>query len=193
MLEGKIIKFYREHREIKQKDLGEGICSTTHISKIERGLTEVSKETIQLLSDRLGIQMEKELENYKSIDSLLKEWHESIIKKLQNKADSIKKRLEGFHLLQIQDFYRTYTLILSRYHIFSGENQLAKRLIKEMEMWSELSPYEHNMLLHIKGIHHMRITSKPFQYLRRLAWTTILTGNVIMIWPLPTIPFIQMY
>lgn len=163
MLEGKIIKFYREQQEIKQKDLGEGICSTTHISKIERGLTEVSKETIHLLSERLGIHMEKEIENYKSIDSLLKEWHETIIKKLQNKADSIKKRLEGFHLLQIQDFYRTYTLILSRYHLFSGENQLAKRLIEEMEMWSGLSPYEHNMLLHINGIYHMRVNHDYFK------------------------------
>lgn len=42
MLEGKIIKFYREFQGLKQKDLGDGICSSTHISKIERGLTEVS-------------------------------------------------------------------------------------------------------------------------------------------------------
>ncbi|WP_010199258.1 helix-turn-helix domain-containing protein [Bacillus sp. m3-13] len=46
MLEGKIIKFYREFQGLKQKDLGDGICSSTHISKIERGLTEVSDETI---------------------------------------------------------------------------------------------------------------------------------------------------
>ncbi|MGM0750762.1 MAG: helix-turn-helix domain-containing protein [Bacillota bacterium] len=163
MLEGKIIKFYREHQQVKQKDLGEGICSTTHISKIERGLTEVSMETIQLLSERLGIDMEKELENYQSIDSLLKEWHESIIKKLQTKADSIKTRLDGIPLLQIQDFYRTYTLILARYHLFSGENQPAKRLIEEMEMWSGLSPYEHNMLLHIKGIYQMRVNHDFFK------------------------------
>ncbi|MGM0865168.1 MAG: hypothetical protein ACQEWF_10870 [Bacillota bacterium] len=59
--------------------------------------------------------------------------------------------------MQIQDFYRTYTLILARYYLFSGENKLTKRLIDEMEMCSGLTPYEHNMLMHIKGIYEMRV------------------------------------
>ncbi|MBB2481294.1 helix-turn-helix transcriptional regulator [Bacillus sp. APMAM] len=50
MLEGKIIKFYRESKGMTQKDLGDGICSNTHLSKIERGLTEVSKELTYCLN-----------------------------------------------------------------------------------------------------------------------------------------------
>ncbi|MFY0762487.1 helix-turn-helix domain-containing protein [Metabacillus dongyingensis] len=41
---------------MKQSVLGYKICSISHISKIERGITEVSKETIDLLSIRLGIE-----------------------------------------------------------------------------------------------------------------------------------------
>jgi len=157
MLEGKIIKFYREHQEMKQKDLGEGICSSTHISKIERGLTEVSEETILLLSKRLGIRMEEELTNYRRVEMLLKEWHDAIVKKLKSKADSIKKQLDGINLLHIQDFYRSYTLVLTRYYLSVGEFQSAKSLIEEMEVWTGLSSYEENMLLHIKGICHLTV------------------------------------
>ncbi|WP_404444538.1 helix-turn-helix domain-containing protein [Sutcliffiella horikoshii] len=162
MLEGKIIKFYREYKQVKQKDLGEGICSTTHISKIERGLTEVSKETIQLLCKRLEITMENEIKNYYKIDSLLQEWHDAIIKKIPSKADTIKKQLDGIHLLQIQDFQRTYTLILTRYFLSNLETYHVERLLAEMATWSHLSPYESNMLLHIKGIYYLKVKSDFF-------------------------------
>jgi HTH-type transcriptional regulator, quorum sensing regulator NprR len=152
MLEGKIIKFYRERQNIKQKDLGKAICSTTHISKIERGLTEVSKETIQLLANRLGIDMQSEIETYLSLDSLLNKWHESIIMKHNAKAEDIKKQLENVALLQLPEINRLYTLILTRYYLLMNEVHLVKSLIHELDCCSDLSPYEKNMLLHIKGI-----------------------------------------
>ena len=157
MLEGKIIKFYREFKGIKQKDLGEGICSTTHISKIERGITEVSEETIYLLSQRLGIDLNSEMENYRKIESLLKEWLDAIIKKLQTKAESIKKQLEGINIIHIQDFYRSYTLILTRYYLSIGESHAVHRLIEEMSTWNNLTPYERNMFLHVKGIYYLNM------------------------------------
>ncbi|MGE8203890.1 helix-turn-helix domain-containing protein [Heyndrickxia sp. NPDC080065] len=153
MLEGKIIKFYRERQNMMQKDLGSGICSSTHISKIERGLTEVSKETIELLAKRLGIDMKSEIETYLGLDSLLKKWHEAIIMKLNSKAESIKKQLETVPLLHMPDIYRSYTLILTRYYLLIGEDQYVDSLIGEMDRWLDLSPYDKNMLLHIKGIH----------------------------------------
>ncbi|TQS75063.1 helix-turn-helix transcriptional regulator [Ornithinibacillus gellani] len=64
ILEGKIIKFYRELQQLRQKDLVEGVCSTTHISKIERGQTEASGETVELISERLGIDMHEQLKIY---------------------------------------------------------------------------------------------------------------------------------
>ena len=160
MLEGQIIKFYRERQNMMQKDLGIGICSSTHISKIERGLTEVSKETIDLLSERLCIDMKAEIKTYIGIDSLLKKWHESIILKLKTKAKSIKKQLEAIALLHMPDIYRSYTLVLTRYYLLIGHDHQTKSLIAEMEKWSDLSPYENSMLLHIKGIN--RLINKEF-------------------------------
>ncbi|WP_163101648.1 helix-turn-helix domain-containing protein [Peribacillus alkalitolerans] len=152
MLEGQIIKFYRERQNMMQQDLGIGICSRTHISKIERGLTEVSQETIGLLSERLGIDMEIEIKTYNGIDSILKKWHESIILKLKTKAKNLKEQLEAIALLHMPDIYRSYTLVLTRYYLLIGQGHQATSLIAEMDKWSDLSPYEKNMLLHIKGI-----------------------------------------
>lgn len=151
MIQGKIIKFYRELQGLRQADLGNQICSSTHVSKIERGITEVSDETIDLLANRLQINMQVEIETYLSLNSLLNEWHDSIILKLNSKATSTKAKLEGILLLKIQDFYRLFTLVLTRYYLLIGEQTLAKALIDEMDCWRELSPYDQNMLYHIKG------------------------------------------
>ncbi|MDX8290913.1 helix-turn-helix domain-containing protein [Metabacillus indicus] len=163
MLEGKIIKFYREFYNIKQRDLGEAICSATHISKIERGLTEVSKETIQLLCERLGISIDSEIENYYKIKKLLNEWHEAIIHKSHSKTEAVKEQLENSRLLQIQDFHRTYTLILARYYLSSSKNEEAEALLNEMRLWTGLSPYEQNLLLHIQGNYHLRARHDYFK------------------------------
>ncbi|UAL48079.1 helix-turn-helix domain-containing protein [Sutcliffiella horikoshii] len=157
MLEGKIIKFYREFQGLKQKDLGDGICSSTHISKIERGLTEVSGETIDFLCKRLRIEMETEIKNYREIEQLLKEWQDAIVKKLKPRVESIKRQLQGFNLLHMQDFYRLYTLILARYYLFVGEGRTVDGLLEEMSVWTDLTPYEKNLLLHVKGVYHLSV------------------------------------
>ncbi|MBH0169403.1 helix-turn-helix domain-containing protein [Fictibacillus sp. 18YEL24] len=157
MLEGKIIKFYRELRNMTQKELGDGICSGTHVSKIERGLTEVSNETIQFLADRLQIDIQNEMNLYKNVELLLRKWEEAIIMKLDVKTENIKKQLEQIALLQIPDFYRTHTLLLTRYYILTEQRNKAEKLLQEMERWTELSPREKSMLLHIKGIYGLQM------------------------------------
>ncbi|WP_163103328.1 helix-turn-helix domain-containing protein [Peribacillus alkalitolerans] len=171
MIEGKIIKFYRELRGLSQSELGKDICSKTHISKIERGLTEVSTETIELLAKRLRINMRSEIDTYLSLDLLLKEWYESIIQKLFAKAESRRKQLEGIVLLQIPDFYRSYTLILTRYYLLIGEVNLAQSLIDEMDRWLDHTPYDQNMLLHIKGklfLDYQKEYNKAISFLKKI-------------------------
>ena len=174
MIQGKIIKFHRELQGLKQSELGIEICSKTHVSKIERGLTEVSQDTIEVLSKRLGIDMDAEIDTYLRVDLLLKEWHGSIILKLNAKAESIKKQLESIILLQIPDFYRSNTLILTRYYLLTGEGKLAEILIKEMDSWKSLTPYDQNMLLHIKGefcLNYQQEYSKAISYLKKINLT----------------------
>ncbi|MFJ7936084.1 helix-turn-helix domain-containing protein [Sporosarcina sp. NPDC096371] len=171
MIQGKIIKFHRELQGLKQTDLGKDICSKTHISKIERGLTEVSKDTIEVLAKKLGIDMQAEIETYLRLDLLLKEWHESIISKLHTKAKSLKKQLEDIVFLQIPDFYRSNTLILARYYLLIGEGTYAESLIKEIDSWENMTPYDTNMLLHIKGeffLIYQKDYHKAISYLKNI-------------------------
>lgn len=174
MIEGKIIKFHRELQGLKQEDLGNGICSKTHISKIERGLTEVSKDTIDELAGRLGINMEAEIKIYLGLDLLLKEWHESIILKLFSKAKMIKEQLESILLLKVPDFYRSNRLVLTRYYMLIGEGEKAESLIEEMDGWTDLTSYDQNMLLHIKGEFCLRVKkdyTKAINYLKKIDLT----------------------
>ncbi|NQD68786.1 helix-turn-helix transcriptional regulator, partial [Bacillus haikouensis] len=74
MSSGILIKFYREKNELTQEELGKGICSVTHISKIERGNTQYSPEITQLLSKKLGIDLEKEMQALQKFERLLDQW-----------------------------------------------------------------------------------------------------------------------
>lgn len=55
MKSGELIKQLRQERNIKQKDLAEGILSRSAISKIEHGEHEPSFDTAMKLIDRLGV------------------------------------------------------------------------------------------------------------------------------------------
>ena len=68
MIEGKLIKFYREKAGLTQGQLCEGICSATHLSKIEREITEYSGEITLLLSQRLNICLENEFVRYHNLN-----------------------------------------------------------------------------------------------------------------------------
>ncbi|REE78570.1 helix-turn-helix protein [Paenibacillus taihuensis] len=151
---GKIIRFYREKAGMTQDQLGRGICSDTHVSKIERGSTDVSPEVITLLADRLGIQIELELQHLAEIKKRLHAWHEAIMLLLYDDMEAIKEELEKESLIQISDYKTLYKLLQGRYYLVHRKLGNAHGIIKEMERTkSKLPHYESNLLLHITGIY----------------------------------------
>ena len=156
MYEGKIIKFYREKAKLTQQQLGEGICSDTHVSKIERGMTDYSPEITLLFSKRLGINIEEEIMRYKDIKILLYRWHDVIIKERFEEAETIKDKLDKEPLIQITDYQILYDLLKARYHLLHNNLKLAGTIIKAIQMkQNELPPYESNLLKHILGIYYL--------------------------------------
>ncbi|MEC1525194.1 helix-turn-helix transcriptional regulator [Neobacillus niacini] len=115
MNEGKIIKFYREKYKMTQEQLGKGICSGTHISKIERLHTEYAPEIITLLSQRLGINIENELIKLNTIKNRLNHWHDVIVMQLFDEMNLINHELEQEDLIQISDYINLYKLLRVRY------------------------------------------------------------------------------
>ncbi|MEH7334444.1 helix-turn-helix transcriptional regulator [Neobacillus drentensis] len=156
MYEGKIIRFYREKYQITQEELGYGICSGTHISKIERLHTEYAPEIITLLSERLGINIENEITKLKNIKKRLHNWHDVIIMQLFEEMDLINQELEQEELIQISDYINFYKLLRVRYLLTHNLTEEASDIIAEIQKKEDkLSSYEANLFKHVLGVYYL--------------------------------------
>lgn len=156
MYEGKIIKFYREKFQMTQEQLGKGICSGTHISKIERLQTEYAPEIITLLAERLGINIEREILKLKNIKRRLDQWKDVIIKELFEEMNLIHRELEQEDLIQISNYIYLYQLLRVRYLLMHQSVDESYQIITELQKNEhKLSSYESNLLKHVLGIYYL--------------------------------------
>ncbi|WP_308636855.1 helix-turn-helix transcriptional regulator [Paenibacillus silvisoli] len=156
MHEGKIIKFYRENANLTQDQLGTGICSDTHISKIERGMTDYSREVLDLLCERLGISMDHELAKFGGIKNRLYDWHDAIVKQIEPLMEAIKNELEQEALLQISEYETLYLLLQAKYMLQRNEPDKALRIMKRISKTTDaLPPFERNLHKHVEGMYHL--------------------------------------
>ncbi|TQR20630.1 helix-turn-helix domain-containing protein [Psychrobacillus vulpis] len=137
---GYIIKQERLNQNIKQTVLAKGICSTSYLSKIENNSTVPSEEVINLLLDRLNLEITKvsnEEEN-KFLEDIFELYKNGVI--LRDKK-IIKESLRRFsvqkiYLLQLSNFY-TYNLFMFRLMLILNEKienlQSTYDVIKKME------------------------------------------------------------
>jgi HTH-type transcriptional regulator, quorum sensing regulator NprR len=150
---GILIKFYREKNELTQEELGKGICSVTHISKIERGNTQYSPEITHLLSKKLGIDLEKEMQALQKFERLLDQWLDSMVLQQKNEIERLKNEVEENSLFLIQSVKNKYFLLQSRYYLMQGNIIQAETLLDKMKKHrKELSAYEIHLLHHLLGI-----------------------------------------
>lgn len=153
---GEIIKFYRERNGLTQAQLGEGICTATHVSKIEHGKTAFSSEIIALFSERLQIDIQKEIESFQDIEKQLHHWHNAIIMQRMKDVEMIKERLESFPFIHFSKYASLYLLLQIRYYLLKDEGKKAYQMIQQVKKrHPDLPPFERNLLCHIKGIYYL--------------------------------------
>jgi HTH-type transcriptional regulator, quorum sensing regulator NprR len=133
MLEGKLIKFYREKAGLMQGQLCEGICSVTHLSKIERGITEYSGEITDLLSKRLNISLEDEFARYQSVKQKLKRWHDTFVFQQNKETEALKSEIEKEALIHLPDFHVYYQLLSTRYYLSHQKIETAHSIIRNLQ------------------------------------------------------------
>ena len=156
MDEGKIIKFYREKANLTQEQLSKGICSVTHISKIERGITEYSPEITYLLAKRLGIDIHSELHLLDGVATLIQELENSLIMQNLDHASTIISKLVNIPLLVVSRFQTHFDLLLARYHCTQGNLKVAKKILFTIQKKQEKLPiYENNLLKHVLAIYYL--------------------------------------
>jgi HTH-type transcriptional regulator, quorum sensing regulator NprR len=154
MIEGKLIKFHREEAGLTQGQLAQGVCSVTHLSKIERGITEYSHEITDLLANKLGITMDTERSRYRLLQEKLSKWNNAIIMVRSNEIHQLKDEIEKEPLRFLTDFKIQYNLLLARYYLFVNEKPKTKEILETIrEQYCLLSPYEQNFFKHVEGIY----------------------------------------
>src|SRR5699024_12851320 len=95
MYEGKIINYHRKMAGLSQDELGKGICSTTHVSKIERGVKEYASEITTLLAERLHINLETEVQKVVIVEKKLDKLFNMINSQNYQKTSKLHQELKN--------------------------------------------------------------------------------------------------
>lgn len=89
---GKVLRFHRVKQGFTQNQLADGIISPAYLSKIENGQTIPAFEVLELLFERLGLDLNDSSYSHPSKEKL-KEWNEAIVFKRKADADRLMEEL----------------------------------------------------------------------------------------------------
>jgi HTH-type transcriptional regulator, quorum sensing regulator NprR len=131
---GSVIKYHRGVKNWTQAELCDGICSITHLSKIENNSKEADLETIHLLLKRLGITLEAAEEKNTLVSKSLSQLLQAI---LYFDAETAKEKLEILKMnedyISISNNVFSYNLYLYRYYLFINDEKLANEQQKVLK------------------------------------------------------------
>ncbi|WP_201714146.1 helix-turn-helix transcriptional regulator [Rossellomorea arthrocnemi] len=157
---GTFIKYYRIFKGMTQKQVGDGICTPGHISKIESGHLQITKDKIELFNQRLGINVEKELKAFKKCRLDLELWHDVMIKQVNGKVELLKETIEQNPLIKIETLNGTYKLLIARYFIMKGDMKKAAFYLNQFSnkrLSFHMFDYDFQLYYHIRGMYELEI------------------------------------
>ena len=118
---GSILKYYRMKNNMTQAELCEGICSISHLSKIESNKYVPHIETINELFKRMNVEWEQEVNTYEYWKDKLESF---IIHSIYYDLISME---QVFKELTAQEDYLQSTDLVNRYELFKLRYFLLKR------------------------------------------------------------------
>ncbi|WP_088068990.1 helix-turn-helix domain-containing protein [Gottfriedia luciferensis] len=170
---GSIIQYFRQKKGLTQEELGHGICSKTHLSKIERGLTEVSDETISLLCERMGFDIDEEIDRLKNVQKMLETLQKLIIFQDKIKAREVLSSLEIQEFEYITPLHIRFLLLKTRQLLLDGRIEEAKNILFSKEIQNQKIPQlEEDLLNHTLGIYYIQTYElhKAIEYLKKVSF-----------------------
>ncbi|MGJ9458370.1 helix-turn-helix domain-containing protein [Oceanobacillus sp. CF4.6] len=128
---GSFIKLQRAKQEMTLGELSEGIVSVSYLSKIENQKTQASPETIQLLCNRLGIEVDNSQEE--AIKEKCKQWY-GMLFEVNNKEEIIAtyKEIQAMMDKNLSDSLMMFEIHKIRYFLILGEFDEALKKINEL-------------------------------------------------------------
>lgn len=134
---GSILKYYRMRNNLTQAELCKGVCSISHLSKIESNKYIPHNETINELFKRMGIEWEREVGIYESWKEKLETFiMHSVYYDLKAMEAGYKELSAREDYLQSTDLVNRYELYKLRYFLFKQDMPRATQqvsILKRME------------------------------------------------------------
>lgn len=149
---GSVIKYYRSKNKLTQSQLADGICSISHLSKIESNTYTPHESTIEALLLKMGVQWKKEVAKRNQLEQKLNDF---IACALHYDLEQMKERYQELELddgyIQSTDLVNQYELYKFRYYLHVDDQSLAERQ-KEMlqrlkNSFSEAESWMHHLFL----------------------------------------------
>lgn len=124
---GNLIKVERMRKNMKQSVLARGICSISYLSKIENNQTTPSDEVLELIFERLELDVPLYYDFSEKIDQTKKEIRDTLKEALLSRQEEkYFKQIEKFKtnpvVLQSKELYVTLLITLARFGITPGGN-----------------------------------------------------------------------
>jgi HTH-type transcriptional regulator, quorum sensing regulator NprR len=141
---GKVIYYHRRKQNKTQEQLCQGICSVTHLSKIENNVKEANQKTLQMLCDRLQISIEEENKKSELVRHKLDLFYETIERLHQEKAAILYKELQEYkEYVYCTDMIYLYELYMLRYYLLLHDFFTFEDSSRGIHKYiSKFSPYE---------------------------------------------------
>ena len=148
---GKVIYYHRRKQNKTQEQLCQGICSVTHLSKIENNVKEANQKTLQLLCERLQISIEEENKKSELVRHKLDLFYETMERLHQEKAAILyKELLEYKEYVHCTDMIYLYELYMLRYylllHDFSAFEESSRGIHNYISKFSPFEEYVWDLL-----------------------------------------------
>jgi len=131
---GSVIKYYRLKHNLTQSQLADGICSVSHLSKIESNTYTPHEDTYEALLSKMGVQLKKELEHQKRLEQQLGRFIDcSLHYDLDNLHKTYEQLVDEDNYLQSTDLVNQYELYKFRYYLLDLKMDKAARQQKLLE------------------------------------------------------------
>lgn len=131
---GSIIKYYRTKNKLTQSQLADGICSISHLSKIESNAYLPHESTIKALLSKMGVQLNNEVEKHKRLEKLLGNFIDcSLYYDLETMRELYNQLEVENDYIRSTDLVNQYELYKFRFYIYDSDTVRAERQRKLLE------------------------------------------------------------
>ncbi|WP_341960342.1 helix-turn-helix domain-containing protein [Planococcus maritimus] len=131
---GSVIKYYRHKHNLTQSQLADGICSVSHLSKIESNTYTPHEETYEALLLKMGVQLKKELEHQKRLEQQLGRFIDcSLYYDLDRMEELYQELVEVDDYVQSTALINQYELYKFRYYLHAKQYEKANEQQKLLD------------------------------------------------------------